>query len=418
MAQIRESLLEFNPWWQGAFGHSSKGREVFAEILKFFGKRQIISLCGLRRTGKTTLMLRLVDMLLRNGFDAKKILFFSFDEFPDADIRSVISEFESLFSYTEKRGYHVFFDEIQKVDGWEAQLKTFYDLNPEMRITISGSESLFIRSKSKETLAGRIFEFRVEPLSFGEFLSFKGEESIDRRLAGKELRTLFQEFMLTQGFPQLIGETENPEFIKKYLMEGIVDKVLYKDLQRMFRIRDMAGFESVAKIIMNEPGRVIEANSLSKELGLQRAVVSNYLNLLEKSFLVRRLFNYSKSIRKSSRKLKKYYPAILTPPLLYAHDSHAGGIAFESFLVNCLKAEFFWRDQYKNEVDVVLAAAGPLPVEIKSGKIGTKGITEFMRKFGVEKGIILTLSEEGEVKEKAGTIKIMPAWKWLLEKNQ
>ena len=185
----------------------------------------------------------------------------------------------------------------------------------------------------------------------------------------------------------------------------------------MFRIRDMAGFESVAKIIMNEPGRVIEANSLSKELGLQRTVVSNYLNLLEKSFLVRRLFNYSKNIRKSSRKLKKYYPAILPPSLLYAQDSRTGGIAFESFLVNCLKAEFFWRDQYKNEVDVVLAATEPMPIEIKSGKIETKGMMEFMRKFGVKKGTILTLHKEGEMKEKSGTIKIMPAWKWLLEKK-
>lgn len=416
MTQISDYLVDFNPWWVDSFSHSSKDRIVFDSVLRVFGKRQIIALIGLRRVGKTTLMLRLVDILLKKGFDSKKILFFSFDEFSDIKIRDVISEFElNLGLVGNKRDYYVFFDEIQKVDDWENQLKTIYDLNPELRIIVSGSESLFIKTKSKESLAGRLFEFTVLPLCFKEFLEFKGKKDLDLFLHKKELQLLFNEFLLTQGFPELIGESDK-EFIKKYISEGIIDKVLYKDLQRMFKIKDMAGFESVVRIIMNDPGQIIEVNSLANQLGLQRAVVSNYLVLLEKAFLVKRLFNFSKNERKSARKLKKYYPVILPPILLFKEDSLSRSIVFESILVNQLGGDFFWRDQYKNEVDVILTDNELIPVEIKFGRIELKGVEEFMKKFKIKKGVILTLNEEKEIKEKGFVINVVPAWKYLLSK--
>lgn len=415
MTQIRDYLVDFNPWWGNSFSHFSNSRLVFESILKFFGKRQIIALTGLRRVGKTTLMLKLVDLLLKKGFNSKKILFFSFDEFPNVNFRDIIAEFELVFGFDGKdKDYYVFFDEIQKVDGWENQLKTIYDLNPKLRIIISGSESLFIRTKSKETLAGRIFEFMIQPLSFKEFIEFKGKEFSNLFLHKKELFLLFNEFLLTQGFPELIGENDK-EFIKKYVSEGIIDKVLYKDLQRMFKIKDMAGFESIVKIIMDDPGQIIEANSLAKQLGLQRTVVSNNLNLLEKSFLVKRLFNFSKNARKSSRKLKKYYPTIVSPSILFKEDSFSKSIVFESILVNQLQGEFFWRDQYKNEVDVILTEKEVTPIEIKYGKIELKGLKEFMQKFGIKKGIVLTLNKEYEIKENGFIIRAVPAWKWFLE---
>ncbi len=418
MTQISDYLVDFNPWWGSSFSHSSKDRVVFEQILSFFGKRQIIALTGLRRVGKTTLMLRLVDSLIKKGFNAKKILFFSFDEFPDVKFRDVISEFEQNLGFNGKnKDYYVFFDEIQKVEDWENQLKTIYDLNPHLRIIVSGSESLFIRTKSKETLAGRIFEFTILPLSFKEFLEFKGKSNLNPFLNKTELLLLFNEFVLTQGFPELIWET-NKEFIRKYISEGIIDKVLYKDLQRMFKIKDMAGFESVAKIIMNDPGQIIEANDLAKQLGLQRAVVSNYLVLLEKAFLIKRLFNFSKNERKSARKLKKYYPVVLPPILLFKEDSFAKSMVFESIIVNQLQGDFFWRDQYKNEVDVILTKKELVPIEIKYGKIELKGIQEFMKTFKIKKGIILTLNEEKEIKENTFHIKVIPAWKWLLEKEK
>jgi predicted AAA+ superfamily ATPase len=325
--------------------------------------------------------------LLKKGFDARKILFFSFDEFPDVLIKEIISEFEQNFGFDGKnKDYYIFFDEIQKVENWENQLKTIYDLNPNLRIIVSGSESLFIKTKSKETLAGRIFDFMISPLSFKEFLGFKNKKFSNFFLHKKELLILFNEYLLTQGFPELIGEMDK-EFIRKYISEGIIDKVLYKDLQRMFKIKDMAGFESVFKIIMNDPGQIIEINELAK------------------------------NERKSARKLKKYYPVILPTTLLFKEDSSSKSIVFESFIVNQLQGNFFWRDQYKNEVDVILTEKELLPVEIKCGRIELKGIQEFMKQFNLKKGIILTLNEEKEINEKRFSLKVIPAWKWLLEKE-
>jgi len=92
----------------------------------------------------------------------------SFDEFRGADQREVVKEFESLSNRDLRRGrFLVLLDEIQKLEGWEDQLKALYDLHKgRVKFVISGSESFFIRRRSRETLAGRLFELRVEPLSF------------------------------------------------------------------------------------------------------------------------------------------------------------------------------------------------------------------------------------------------------------
>lgn len=414
MAQISQSLDDFNPWWKREFEIEFKEREIYNTIQKFLSLRQIIAFTGLRRVGKTTLMYKIIEDKINSGFNPKNILYFSFDEFKDIEIREVLNEYEELVEKNLKNGqYIILLDEIQKLDNWEAQLKTIYDTMRNIKIIISGSESLFILKKLKETLAGRMFEFKVETLSFQEFLSFKQMNYKPVNLYGKELNRLFKEFTFTMGFPELVNIKEK-EIIKKYTKESIVEKVIYRDMQQLFKIKDISIVESILNIFMEDPGQIVDISKLAKDLKISRQTLSNYLTSLEKSFLIRKLYNFSTNKRKVERKLKKYYPTIISVDLLFKDDAYSKSKVFEWFIVNQLKAEFFWRDPYKNEVDMVLTNKKITPIEIKYGKINYKGLSTFMKRFKLSNGYLITLSKEEKQKLNGKVIHVIPAYKYLL----
>lgn len=415
MAKIRDVLKLSNPWWTENFKVEFKEREIYKEIQKFMSLPQIIALTGLRRVGKTTLMFKLAEDRIRTGFDPKNIIYFSFDEFREIEIRDVMNAYEELVEKDFKEGkYLLLLDEIQKLGNWDDQLKRTYDLfGKNIKIIVSGSESLLIRKKSKETLAGRMFDFKVEPLSFKEFLRFKGTNFEPVGLYEKELFQQFKEFCVTLGFPELVGIREK-DVIKKYAVESIVERVLYRDMPRLFKIRDISVIESLLDMFMEEPGQLVEISSLAKELKISRQTLSNYLTYLEESFLIRKLYNFSRNRRKVERKLKKYYPTVISVDVLFNEDDLSKSKVLEWLVVNQLKAEFFWRDPYKNEVDVVLPNKKLTPAEIKYGKISFEGLLAFMNKFKVSQGYVISLSQEREQEIAEKKISVLPAYKFLL----
>jgi hypothetical protein len=155
-----------------------------------------------------------------------------------------------------------------------------------------------------------------------------------------------------------------------------------------------------------------DLNELAAELKISRQTISSYVYYLEAAFLLNKLYNYSGSRRKVERKLKKYYPEIISVDLLMRDDDHSRSRVFEWFVVTRLGAEFFWRDPFKNEVDVIMADGTPL--EIKYGKIDLAGIKAFMRKFKRKKGIVITHREKGTRKEDGFEINLIPAYEFLL----
>ena len=158
MPSIKERLEKFNPWWKQPFHLEFKEREIFSTIHKFIETPQMIALTGLRRVGKTTLMLKIAQEKINEGLNPRNILFFSFDEFKEIEVMEVIKAYEQLLEKDILNEKYLFlFDEIQKLKNWKNQLKTIYDLfKHNVKIILSGSESLFILKKSKESQAGRI----------------------------------------------------------------------------------------------------------------------------------------------------------------------------------------------------------------------------------------------------------------------
>ncbi len=409
----KESIINLlqknNSWWKENFNLKFKDRDIYKEIKKYLHLRHIISLTGLRRTGKTTIMKKIILESLPK-YPKENIVYFSFDEAKEEKLMNILEVYESFMKKDLLKEKFLFlFDELQKVDNWNDQLKTIYDLYPNIKFIISGSESLFIRKKTRESLAGRIFEFRINPLVFKEFLSFRDKEFKNLNLYKKELLNEFDQYLICNGFPEIINESE--EICEKYINENIIEKILFKDIPQLVSIDNIPVLEQIFKIILNGPGQIMNFDELSKELGISRQTTSLYMDYLEKSFLIKKLYNFSRNPRKTQRRYKKYYPSIISRDLL--SDNEKFGKAFETFLINETNAEFFWRDVYKNEVDLILIKPELIAIEIKSGEIKERDLSsleKFIKKYKPKKAIVISKNTDKKIKN----IEVIPFYKYLL----
>jgi len=220
--------------------------------------------------------------------------------------------------------------------------------------------------------------------------------------------------LLTQGFPELVG-VQDPIVIRKYLRESIVEKVVYRDLPSLVRLRDASLLESLLNLLAEEPGQLLEYGHLGRELGVERHTLSNYLTYLEQSFLLRKLYNFSRGRRKTERKLRKFYPTVVSPSLTFRSDDLSRSRVFEWLAVSGLRAESFWRDPYRHEVDVILGERTPVPVEAKYGALDFDGLQAFMERFHVRRGYLVTPNREDVRRLDGKTVHVVPIVKVLLD---
>jgi len=408
--KLSRLLVEFNPFWKGAYQAEYKERAVYGKIAKLLGEPQIISLCGLRRVGKTTLMRKAIsDLIQAHGADA--VLYFSFDDFQGAELLEII---DTCVGLNGKEPKYLFFDEVQKLPNWAEKVKILYDTG-KYKIVISGSETLFLKKGARESLAGRVYEFEVKGLSFSEYLGFVGKGHMVPKplLYDSELKAEFPKYLLSGGFPEMAGK-EDAELIRQYIW-GIVRKIVFVDMARLYPIDNPEKALSILEILADSPGMLLDINSLSMELGISRQTVSKYLEYLELAHVIVRLFNYSRNRSTSERRLKKAYPAFLSTALSSRGEEYSGKVV-EAVCAIQSGARHFWRDPYKNEVDLVLLSGKiPLPVEVKyrEAHVEASGLSRFCRKFGCSRGIVATRGTRKELGTRP-RISFLPAHEFLL----
>lgn len=412
---IQSKLEEFNHWWIKGNVDPDLAlpfeRDNYLEIENHINKRFITALVGLRRTGKTTTIYQLIQKLIKNKVDNKNIFFFSFDE-TSARLYDVIDSYREFQKkdFREKRVY-IFLDEIQKCENWENEIKKYYDLYPKIKFVISGSESLFIRKKTKETLAGRIFEFTFTTFKFKEYLRFNNIKEFKYET---KIKSFFMKFLEKGGFPETFSFNNDKDF-KEYIKNLVIDKIIYKDIPKIFKIEDPEFLKILLEVISANPGMYIDYQSLSKQFGKDRRVIKDYINYLKESFLINLLGNYRKGNITTLRKKKRAYPTDNSFIYLYKSkiDEHFFGNMVECLVVNEIKAKSFWKNGH--EVDII---QNDIPIEVKyREKISTedfKPLREFMKKFGKRNAVLITKNEEKKVRTENGVIKLIPIWKWLI----
>ncbi len=411
-------------WRDGFFYGFPKKRELFGELAKELKSRQIISVTGLRRTGKSTLLKQLIDRLIESEHVAREnILFYSFDE-EQPKLEEIIKEYEAKTGkdlLKEKDMICIFLDEVQKLENWQNQIKYYYDNYSNMKFFVSGSASLFIKKHARESLAGRIYEFVLSPLSFGEFLVFRGKEELIGKapLLQDALKSEFLAYQKRQ-FIEIVNESE--EKAGQYI-RTILEKVIYQDIPKNFPIENGELLMRIMRIVAASPGMLSDYVSLSNELGISRVTLSNYFFYLEESFLIKKLYNFSGNKLTSEKKMKKFYPAS-TSFFTFLNNEVEESKLMENLIVSSLDAKFFWRTPQKYEVDIILAKdSRTVPIEVKYGNDVSgkeiKNLIRFSERFGAAKAVMITkdFSEEREFELGDGrkmTISFIPAWEFLL----
>ncbi len=414
-------LDRFNPWWKTGKVRAELlmpfHRNLFFELEKFLPLRQMILIQGLRRTGKSTLLFQLIDDLLKKH-DSSQVLYFSFDEsvFGFRDVLECYQKNILGKSFNDfDKPIFLFLDEIQKVDDWENKLKVYYDLYPKIKIFVSGSASVSLRRKSNESLAGRIFDFTLDTLSFDEFLQLNSKPLNDilarPKLWDRDILPLFYRFLKFGSFPELALE-ENEELARKYILQNVVERIIYKDLPEEFGLKDLELLKALVFLLGQKPGQLINYHALSKNLHRDQRTIANYIEFLEFGLLVKLVFNYRGSRLASMRKLKKVY--LSSPNIAFALNSNPESILpflLENLVLVKTNAKFFYRNHF--EVDFVLPEDDLLTaIEVKSSDVKTKQLEHFNHAFPgkVKKMVIVDFESEGL----QGDIQIISAWKFLL----
>lgn len=428
----RTLLIKQNPWWQDKkITLPEFERDLFEKLQKYIEYKQIIAIVGLRRVGKTVLMKQIMQKL---EVPKNNICYISLDDidFQKYNIAEDLINYFLEFSEKSKMKY-LFLDEVQKLPNWADLLKTYYDTEENLKIFISGSASLEL-TEFKETLAGRILTFYLSIMTFREFARYHGMESgvsakelfreYDLKFSTKKEKynKLFESYLIKGAFPELL-DIMDEEFIKKYIKESVIEKAI-ADIARLADEDEKIIFE-LLRLLANSNARLFEITNLSGILKINRNLVSYYINLLEKSFLINVAYNFTTSIAKQVRASKKQYSAhssiviaILDYPFEVLKTEVACHLVEAAIAGNIGKAAF-WRTPQKDEVDIVMKDKnGLLPIEVKYQQYITgsdvASVLKFCRKFGVKKGMVIT-KELLEKRDIEGTeFLFVPAWLFLL----
>ncbi len=424
-------LARFNEWWEtGAVDDRRQEgyrRYLYPQVLRFLPDRQIVLITGLRRVGKTTLLYQLIEHLLEERVDARAILYFSFDE-ERYDLGEVLEAYSSAIlkkRFRDSGKIFVFLDEIHKVSNWEGKIKTYYDLNPNIKFFLSGSAALILSTRARESLAGRIYELVLKPLTFREFCEMRGLDAKyeDAEMLGDRILTLFMDFAGKSGFPEIALE-DDEEKVLAYVRSSIIERVIYRDVPIEFGGVDLELLETLVGIFFRRPGMKLNYQNLSRDLGRNRRTIMKYVHYLRFSLLIDLVPSFRPSAMAASRKGRKVYPA--TPSL--AHASATGnpmageslGGLLEAFISSELDIAGYFR-KGRNEVDFLLRHGDelvPAEVKVRFSEGDLSKLSSFLSRSGFKAGLALNLDVFGRREVRGVTIAVLPIWDLLLYPRQ
>ena len=260
---------------------------------------------GVRRSGKSTLLLMFKEYLLNSGVLEKNIIYINFESAIFDDIKN----YKDLYKYVKEKinndKVYLLLDEVQNVESWEKAINSFkVDFNIDIYIT--GSNAYLLSSELSTLLSGRYIEIKMYPLSFKEYLVFNNYDN-------NNLDEKFIEYLKYGGLPAITLIKNNNDLVLSYLND-IYNTIVKKDIIDRNNIKDTALLENIIKYLSNNIGSPISSTKISDYLNSNKIVeksnhqtIDNYLNMLEKSFIMYRADRTDIKNKSLLKTLGKYY---------------------------------------------------------------------------------------------------------------
>ena len=373
----------------------------------------IIVITGIRRCGKSTLLRQLsarYDDFLYINFDDDRLMDFTVADFP-----SLMLVFEKTLPGIKT----LFIDEIQNVSGWERFIRRIHDEG--YKVFLTGSNANLLSQELGTRLTGRYTAITLFPFSFQEVLQFRSirywpdngkEQGSDPRgvrpvPCGRRVSRL--------------PEVWDPEYLKR-----IYDDILYRDIISRFGIREVKGFRQLAQYLVTNTANPATYNALKNTLGFKSVVsVRDYVGFLEQAYLIFEIFRHDFSLKKQYVSDKKLYciDTGLRNAVAFRFSDDKGRLLENLVLIELLrrnKSVYFFKNP--KECDFVIEDRGKitsaiqvcyeLTQENRDRELG--GLLGAMQVHGLEEGLILTYLQEETITQDGFTIRVMPAWKWLI----
>ncbi len=442
-----QNLIIKNKWWgDNKFKIRETNfpkRDLYPIIIDNLDHTLILNIVGLRRVGKSTILKQVIGHLQDKGIDPLKIFYFLFDYSHQIQKSEFLDEVLSVYfkdilnnptlEFKEDEVIYILLDEIQYIKDWQSILKRYYDLSSkQIKFIVTGSQSILLKDKSRESLAGRVFDFYLPPMSFREFLRINKEnvETIEnydlfnlndkyRELVlynsyhSKDIIKLTHEYIITGEFPE-IREIPDSDRRYEYIVESVMGKVI-EDCINIFDIEKTDEFKLITMQLLNSVGSLFELSNIGREIAISDKTLDIYMMYLKDAYIFEVLYKYHKSIIKKGRILKKLYTPCINFVCASNHytEAHfdevpqAFGKIIENVIYNVLKQKYdensltdtlsFWR-QGQHEIDfIVLKKEKQLAIEVKfSNEIHNKdlaALVNYIMEKNLEYGIVITKDE-------------------------
>lgn len=317
--------------------------------------RSIIWLVGVRRIGKTTLVKSLSEdhENAKNGIVHQSLLYYDCELKRNRDL--IESDVEKFWE--KKENQIVILDEIHRLENPSEVLKIAADHYPKVKVIATGSSTLAASKKFKDTLSGRKIVIELRPLIEADLHAFTN----NNLKKSTKINTLLEKRFLYGGMPENYLSDELPE----YAFEEWIDSYWSKDIQELYELRSKFAFQKFMELLFIQSGGIFEASKFATDCKVSSPTISNFLHVLEETFVIDVLRPYHK--RKNSE--------IVSAPKVYAFDTGLAcylkgwsslrnedlGILWEHFVLNEFKAHLqnnadilYWRNKKKQEVDFII----------------------------------------------------------------
>jgi uncharacterized protein len=426
-------IAEQNPHWRGVPLEVGYPREVTTELKKFMSARQIVALVGIRRCGKSTVLRQIINHLLHEKkVKPENILFLNLEspllaryKTDPANLQRIYEEY--LAALNPKGKVFVFLDEVQFFSDWQVFIKSLYEKGG-VKFFVTGSNSRLLSSEMATILSGRSITKNIYPFSFREILKVRGldiENKMDMASSEAKAVRFFRNYLKTGGFPEIV--LEKSKDLGKEIMTNYYKNILYQDIIPRFEVKKMREIENLLLYLFSNIGQEYSYNSLGKYLKIQDKTVKDYVSFFEKSFLLFEISNYQYSIKKQENYPKRSYSADngFIDAVSFSFSENFGRFLENTVFVSLLargKEIFYHREKFecdfliKEKTKITQAIQVTKELGLSNEKREFGGLLEAMEKFKLKTGLIVTENQEEERKVGNKRIRIMPAWKWLLEK--
>ncbi len=400
---------------------------------------KIISVSGVRRSGKTHILFETINGIIKSGVPKENILFINFDDerlmLKTEEFDYILLSYIELFPDIDLNEVYVFFDEIQMLDKWEQYVRRLYDKNIN-NIFISGSNSKLLATEIATSLRGRALQYEVFPLSFNEFCSFRKLDTNYYDLQNRaKLINAFNEFLSKGSFPEVV--LNNYLFFERTLHE-YYHVMIYKDLIERYQITNIPVLKYFVLRLISNLTKPVSINKIYNEirsagLKLDKNFLYKLADYLNSIYFSQTIGKYDNSIIKTElANTKKTYLIDngLITSLSFTTNKDYGKLLENSVYLWLRTKTYFNKGLYfyshKHECDFVVVKKDKTSLliqvsydisSLETRKREIAGIIEASKYLDCRNAIIITYNNEDEIKYKELTISVIPAYKIFLNND-